>query len=98
MILFYLFFLFIYFLFLFKKNISIQTTRIFYKAKIYAAFCKIKYCENTAYYNAIPILSIKEGNKKSHTCTQNVNIQTIQKKLSLATTHQVPFEMKFSVH
>ena len=27
----------------------------------------IKYCENAAYYNTTPSLSIKEGNKKSNT-------------------------------
>ena len=33
-----------------------------------------------------------------YTYTQNDNIQTIQKKLSLSNSHQFPFEMKFSVH
>ena len=52
--------------------------RIFYKAKTYAHFPKLVsklvktnritiYCENIAYYNTSPSLSVTEGNKKSNT-------------------------------
>ena len=56
-----------------------QTVRIFYKANIYATFSKsnlvktnrkkglIKYCENAAYYNTTPSLSVREGHKKRNT-------------------------------